>query len=106
MKLGRFEVLAQLGAAADGAAYRGSEAGDNHPVEIRILSGARADDRRWKPLAKRLRTAAMLDDPAAVSLRELNLEHDPPYVVLEWVDDQGLAAALAAEVPVPASRVL
>jgi eukaryotic-like serine/threonine-protein kinase len=86
MNLGRYRLLSQLGAGADGAAYRGCLAEDETPVEVRVLSGAVADRGRWKTLVKKLRFLAMLDHPAAVGIRELGLEHDPPYVVLEWIN--------------------
>jgi serine/threonine protein kinase/class 3 adenylate cyclase len=105
MNLGRYRLLAQLGAGADGISYRGSEPGADSPVEIRVLSGARAKESRWKALVKRLRLAAMLEDAASLGLQELALDHDPPYVALEWSEAQSLAAALHKDVPLPLSTL-
>ncbi len=50
MNLGHYRLLAQLGAGADGISYRGSDSTEDRPVEIRVLSGARANESRWKSL--------------------------------------------------------
>ncbi len=106
MNLGHYRLLAQLGAGADGTSYRGSDPSEDRPVEIRVLSGARANESPWKSLVKKLRLAAMLGDAAALAIRELALDHDPPYVVLEWLEAQSLAAALHKDVPLPLSAVV
>src|SRR5262249_42886515 len=85
MDLHHYRLLAQLGGGVDGSAYRGRDARDDTPVEICLLSGARADDRRWPSLVTTLRRAALLDHDTALGIRELGLDHDPPYVVREWL---------------------
>jgi serine/threonine protein kinase/class 3 adenylate cyclase len=87
MSLGQYQLLAQLGAGRDGIAYRARSGDGREMVELRVLTGARTDAGRWKHLGKRLRLAALLDHPAAVRLRALALEQDPPYVALEWAGD-------------------
>src|SRR6266851_1321699 len=106
MNLGHYRLLAQLGAGADGISYRGSEPAGDRPVEIRVLSGARANESRWKVLVKKLHLAAMLDAAAALAIQELALDHDPPYMVLEWLEAQSLVAALHKDVPLPLSTVV
>ncbi len=101
MQLGRYRLLAQLGAGADGAAYRAADDAGG-PAEVRVLSGALAAPARWKEVAHRLRLAAMLKHAAAVRLRDLKLHHDPPYVALEWVESRGLPECFADAPPTPA----
>jgi serine/threonine protein kinase/class 3 adenylate cyclase len=48
----------------------------------------------------------MLDHPAALSICELSLDCDPPYLVLEWVEAKSLAAALQPDVPLPGPAAL
>ena len=90
MQLGRYRLLAQLGAGADGASYRAADdAGE--PAEVRVLTGAFAAPDRLKDVARRLRMAAMLHHPAAIRVRELGLEQTPPFAALEWVEGKSLA---------------
>ena len=43
--------------------------------------------------------AAQIDHPAAMRVLELGLDHDPPYVVMEWVGTTTLAASVKATGP-------
>jgi serine/threonine protein kinase/class 3 adenylate cyclase len=105
MNLGSYQLLAQIGTGDDGVSYRASDA-DGAPVEIRLLSGARGDAARWKVLSKRVRLAAAVAHPSALRLLELNLQHDPPFLVAEWLEGKILSAALADRLPLPAAEAL
>ena len=94
MQLGHFQLIAQSGAGADGVGYRARDTNDGQAVEVRILSGARNNPSRWKQLSKRLRLASLLKHPSTLGLRELNLQHDPPYVSLESLDTDGFPSAV------------
>jgi eukaryotic-like serine/threonine-protein kinase len=106
MDLDRYQLLVQLGAGRDGVAYRGTDTTDGGAVEIRDLSGARADPARWPLLVKRLRLAAQLEHPAAIRVLGLGLEHDPPCVALEWIGEANLGAAPHDDVPLPVPEAL
>jgi serine/threonine protein kinase/class 3 adenylate cyclase len=93
MAFGGHRLVAQIGAGEDGIAYRG-EAPDRSVVELRVLDGARSNPPRWAALKKRLGRAALLVHPAAVALRSLHLEQEPPFVVLEWVGEDLLTEKL------------
>jgi serine/threonine protein kinase/class 3 adenylate cyclase len=101
MQFGPYRLLAQLDAGRDGASYRAADAAGN-PAEVRVLSGAVADADRWKALSKRLRLAATFDHPATVRIQALELDHDPPFVALDWVEGNSLAESFAQTVPPPA----
>ena len=98
MPIGTYHLLAQLGAGADGASYRAADA-TGVPLEVRILGGAALDPGRLTELTRRLRLAVLLDHPAAIRVRELGLEQDPPFAVLEWLMARTLAEAFAAVAP-------
>jgi len=53
MNVGRYRLLAQAGAGCDGVVYR-AQADDEPPVELRVLSVAKADAERWAWLVRRL----------------------------------------------------
>jgi serine/threonine protein kinase/class 3 adenylate cyclase len=104
MPLDQYRLRTQIGAGKDGVAYRAQAGNDGPPVEVRVLTGAAAP--RRETLARQLRLAALLKHPAAVRVLELGLEHEPPYVVLEWTGGKSLADDLAGRVPLPVEQVL
>src|SRR5262249_37494646 len=53
---------------------------------------------RWPSLVTTLRRAALLDHDTALGIRELGLDHDPPYVVREWLEGKSLAETFADHV--------
>ena len=97
-----YRLIAQLGAGSDGISYRAEmgQVGDLGTgvatVEVRDVGRARGDAGRWRSLASRLRLAAQLEHPSAIRVLDLGSEADPPYVVLEWVGTDVLAAAEVA----------
>jgi eukaryotic-like serine/threonine-protein kinase len=99
MTLDRFRLCSQLGAGPDGVAYHAVALDGATEVAVVDLDAARKDASRWKVLAPRLRVAARLEHPSAIRMLELELDHDPPYAVLEWVGATTLAESLAASGP-------
>ena len=101
--LDRYRLLVQIGAGPDGVAYR-ALAADGTTVEVRDLSGAKADAGRWQRLASRLRLATLLVHPAAIRVREMDLDQAPPTVALEWVEGLGSATPCGESSPCPRPR--
>jgi serine/threonine protein kinase/class 3 adenylate cyclase len=98
MDLARYRLLAQTGAGRDAVAYRAEILGEPAPVDLRVLTPARAEPGRWAWLTRRLRLAALLDHPSALRLAECALEHDPPYVALPWTQPWDADARPLAEI--------
>src|SRR5438132_3627169 len=99
MSLDRNQLLAQLGAGPDGISYRAMAEDGGSTVEVRDVSRARGDAGRWERLAPRLRLAAGLQHPAAIRVLDPGLEHDPPYVALEWVGTTTMVDIVAGTGP-------
>src|SRR5271165_3149001 len=93
MKLGRYRLIGQRGAGADGLAFQAVDEQTGLPCEVRELADARANPARWQELQRRLRLAGLLSHGSQWQLRSLELENDPPFLVLE-----GLTAPPLAEV--------
>ena len=68
------------------------------------LARVRADSARWARLVPRLRLAAQLAHPSALSVVELDLDQEPPRAVLEWPGEITLATAASASFPPPSVR--
>lgn len=86
MQLGGHRLRRQLGAGPDGAAYL-ADATDGTTVVVCVLDAARADAQRWQTLTRRLRRAALLNHPGALTIEALALEAAPPFVVVEWLGE-------------------
>jgi serine/threonine protein kinase/class 3 adenylate cyclase len=99
MSLDRYRLCAQLGAGPDGVAYRATADDGVTVVEVRVLGAARQDPARWQALVPRLRMAEKLVHPAAIAVLELGLDHELPYVVLEWSGMTKLSESVAATGP-------
>ncbi len=85
MNLGGYELLEQLGTASFGVRYRGLNPLDRADVEVINLTISRSDEVRWIRLAKRLRTARLVIGPMSRQILALELDHEPPFLVLENV---------------------
>jgi serine/threonine protein kinase/class 3 adenylate cyclase len=105
MRLEGYRLLAQVGVGQDGIAYQAEATGGDR-VLVCVLAAARADGVRWPELARRLRRAALLQHPAAVGVRQLLLEHDPPCVVVDAAGPATLDGQLRGQVPVPTEQAL
>jgi serine/threonine protein kinase/class 3 adenylate cyclase len=94
MKLGPYRLKAQLGAGRDGVAYEAAHDQDEAPAEVRVLAAARADADRWAKITRRLALLALLEHEGALRLRNKDLDHDPPFVALEWCEPATLAESV------------
>jgi serine/threonine protein kinase/class 3 adenylate cyclase len=106
MDYGHFRLLRQIGAGRDGSWYRAEDLRDGRPAEVRCLDGARADPARWHTLGRRLALARDLAHRAAVRLHVSDLEHEPPYVALEWAREPSLAAVVRDSGPLEPPAVV
>src|SRR5690348_14362408 len=106
MMLGCYRLLAQVAAGTDGVTYRARAASEEKLVEVRVLGGARTNSARWAELSARLRRARLLRGAGFRTLRDVCLDHDPPYLVLDWVEGDRLAAKLAGRRSLPAAEVV
>ncbi|WP_437779576.1 serine/threonine-protein kinase [Sorangium sp. So ce1097] len=103
---GRFELERQTGEGGMGALYRAVDLETGAPVAVKILHGAQQAD-----LARFAREARILDqlsDPAVVRYIAHGVTGaSRPYLVMEWLEGEDLAARLArAELTVAESLAL
>ena len=106
MNLGRYRLIEQLGAGSDGLSFRAEAGQAGQACEARDLSAARADPERWKQVTKQLLLTALLQHPAHRKVLELNLDHEPPYVIIEAAGAPRFAEVRADDLPWPAPQVL
>ena len=90
MSYDQFKMLSLRSAGPDGVAHQ-ALAPDGAMVEVRILSGARVDPGRWFTLSRHIRLAALLENPGALPIREVGLDQEPPYLVVDRKSENTLA---------------
>ncbi|WP_437646727.1 serine/threonine-protein kinase [Sorangium sp. So ce362] len=90
----RFEIERQTGAGGMGAIYRAVDLGTGAPVAVKILHhGQEADLARF---AREARILDQLKDPAVVRYIAHGITGGSrPYLVMEWLEGEDLAAHLA-----------
>jgi serine/threonine protein kinase/class 3 adenylate cyclase len=97
MQVGVYQLLAPLSVDEDVARYKGVDTQTDTPVEVRLLRLDEADVSRREAIHKRLAMAALVESPAARGIETLELDADPPHLVLEWLDDSNLLEQQSAD---------
>lgn len=106
MQLGHYHLQTQTWSSPDAVAYRALDTRSGRLVEIRVLGGALGDPRRWEKLTRRLRVAALVRHPGARRICEVSLASMPFHVVLEWLEQPCLTAALSGSLPLPTPQAI
>ncbi|MBI2898812.1 MAG: protein kinase [Planctomycetes bacterium] len=95
-RLGRYEILGELGRGGMGVVYRARDAELNRTVAVKLLRGVAEGDTRSRFL-REARTAALLRHPGIVPVFDIGEEKGQPFFVMELIEGQGLDRALAAK---------
>jgi serine/threonine protein kinase len=94
--LGAYKVLDRLGRGGTGNVFLAEHAVLGRRVAVKALSDAlRADPGARKRFVREARAAAALDHPNIVRVFDVNMTHEPPYLVMEFVDGVSLQAAVS-----------
>jgi serine/threonine protein kinase len=94
--VGGFRIMELLGRGGMGHVYLAEHPGFDRPVALKVLmrSGDGNEDCADR-FAREARAAGALDDPRVVRVLDVNVEHDPPYLVMEYVEGVSLQAAVS-----------
>jgi serine/threonine protein kinase/class 3 adenylate cyclase len=106
-RLGRFRLLEKLGRGAVGSVYKAEDLSDGSIVAIKVLRFdlARTPDaiRRFR---KEARILAEIRGPYVTNLIEVNEDGDVHYLVLEYVEGEGLDKRLAEKGSLPETEAI
>jgi tetratricopeptide (TPR) repeat protein len=93
--LGDVDVLAEAGRGAMGIVYRGVQRPLDRAVAVKMLQPelARAP-RGVERFAREARAAAQLRHPNVVRVLSIGTHDDVPFLVMEWIEGESLAAVL------------
>ena len=96
-RIGAYEIVSALGVGGMGEVYRASDTKLNRHVAIKVLPASfAADADRLKRFEQEARTAGALNHPNLVTVFELGVINDAPYIVMELVEGETLRQRLTA----------
>lgn len=94
--MGSYRVIDRVGRGGMGNVFLAEHAVLGRRVAVKSLSDSlRADPGARKRFVREARAAAALDHPNIVRVFDVNMLHEPPYLVMEYVDGVSLQAAVA-----------
>lgn len=90
-RLGRYEILSQLGAGGMGEVYRARDPKINREVAIKVLPVAfSADEERLRRFEQEAQAAGALNHPNILAIHDVAAHDGYPYVVSELLEGQTL----------------
>jgi tetratricopeptide (TPR) repeat protein len=103
--LGRYEILAQLGAGGMGEVYRARDRTLGREVALKVLPEAfRQDPERLRRFEHEARAASALNHPNIVTIYDIGQSDGLQYIAMELIEGQDLRSMLGR--PLPPKRAL
>ena len=96
LRLGAYKLLDRLGKGGMGHVFLGEHAVLGKRVAVKVLSaGLRSDAGARRRFVREARAAAAIDHPNVVHVFDVDMDHDPPFLVMEFVEGVNLQVAVA-----------
>ena len=96
VRLGPYEIIAQLGAGGMGEVYRARDQRLGRDVAVKILPAFfAADPDRLRRFEQEARAVAALNHPNILGVHDLGQQDGTPYMVCELLEGESLRAILA-----------
>jgi serine/threonine protein kinase len=94
--IGRYRIVGSLGAGGMGVVYRGDDLELHRPVALKFLSAEfAADPEKRARLLREARLAAALSHPNTCAVYEVGEANGTPFIAMEFIDGDTLAALLS-----------
>jgi serine/threonine protein kinase len=104
--LGPYEILEPLGAGGMGEVYRARDTRLGREVAVKVLPSQHSSDpRRLRRFEDEARAVAALDHPHILSVHDVGVADDAPYVVFELLEGRSLRQVLERG-PLPPRKVV
>jgi serine/threonine-protein kinase len=106
-RIGRYEVERLIGAGGMGVVFKGFDRELNRPVALKVLAphlaGSGAARKRF---AREARAAAAVVNEHVVAIHSVESDHEPPYLVMQYVAGESLQGRLDREGPLDVCEIL
>ncbi|MBI3269086.1 MAG: protein kinase [Planctomycetes bacterium] len=100
-RLGKYEILAELGRGGMGVVYKAREPGIGRLVALKaMISTGGAEEAQVARFHREMKTASSLRHPAVVSIYDIGVENGLPYFTMDLIDGETLDTKLA-QAPIP-----
>ncbi len=87
-QIGKFPVVRRLGVGAMGEVFLCIQPELERQVAVKVMRGGAA---QWPRFQREARSAARLVHPHVVRVYDVGLDHESPYIVMEYVDGRPLS---------------
>jgi eukaryotic-like serine/threonine-protein kinase len=105
-RLGRFQIVARIGAGAMGEVYRARDPELDRDVAIKVLpAGVAGDPARLQRFETEARAVGRLDHPNLLAIHDIGRHQGAPYLVCEFLQGDTLRERLATG-PLPLRQAL
>ena len=84
--LGKYEVLEAIGKGGMGVVYRGFDPILRRKVALKVQAKSRGESGLARFKAEARAVATLDSHPNIVRIYELNVDHDPPFIAMEYID--------------------
>lgn len=96
LRLGGYRILDRIGNGGMSQVYLAEHVVLGKRVAVKVLSvSLRADKAARRRFVREARAASAIEHPNIVHVFDVDMDHDPPYLVMEYVDGISLQAAVA-----------
>jgi serine/threonine protein kinase len=104
--IGRYEILARLGAGGMGEVFRARDTDLDREVAVKVLPDEVAQDRdRLRRFEQEARATAAVDHPNILAIHEFGAHEGRPFIVTELLDGESLRQTVQAG-PLPPSKAI
>jgi serine/threonine protein kinase len=97
-QIGRYQILTPLGQGAMGQVFRAHDPDLNREVALKLVTlPETANTAEWRQRFRReVQAAARLNHPHIITVYDVGLDHEPPYLVMELLTGGSLKERLRA----------
>jgi uncharacterized protein YbaR (Trm112 family) len=101
-KLGKYEVIGELGHGAMGVVYRARDPIINRQVALKTITAGGADDPNMlERFYREAQSAGGLQHPNIVTIYDMGDEGGVPYIAMELIDGENLDQLISRRTPIP-----
>jgi hypothetical protein len=105
-KLGKYEVLTELGRGAMGVVYCARDPIINRRVAVKTITGVATDPALLQRFYREAQAAGGLQHPNIVTIYDMGEQDDVPYIAMELIEGESFEKVIARRTALPISLKL